>query len=89
MTNKITRFPSRGQILHRRRLSERKVVCQVSSRWLQFGEHIQRYASDSTEYLYVDVMTSDHNERPHKLCELIIDPQDLRVVLDKLAVVER
>jgi hypothetical protein len=88
MSDNVTRFPGRRERTRLKNIRERKVACEVSSRWLQLGKQSDAYG-DGPEYLHVDVMTLDQNEKPRKLCELIVDARDLRAVLGKLPRVAR
>jgi len=56
------------------------VPCEVSSRWLQFPENSGGYFS-AGEYIEVDVMTLDQNEKPRKICNLILTRADLERAL--------
>ena len=84
MIKKIVRFP--GQSSARRRIDrhERRIRCEVSPRWIQFSHQIDRHSDQ--DYLRLDVMTLDANEKGRKLCELIIDPRELEKLLASLPV---
>lgn len=83
MPSKVVRFPDRGR-RKRDRHRHRIVECEVSVRWLQFAERIDRHADK--DYLRLDVMTRDANEQPRKLCSLVVDSQELVSLLESLPV---
>lgn len=75
----VKRFPGSAERRRRRNLISGKVECQVSSRWLQFPE--QATLVGGASFMTVDVMTLDSNEKPRKLCELILTKEDLTAML--------
>jgi hypothetical protein len=54
-------------------------------RWLEFSTEGSAKFSDG-EYLHLWVMTRDENDKPRRLCELIVTREDLD---DVLALIER
>ena len=56
------------------------VPCNVSSRWLQFSK-----TYDSSHGLVsVDVMTLEGSNKPKKICELVLNINDLKLELEKI-----
>ena len=83
MDERIIRFPGRGAQMRKDR-REHRVRCEVSPRWIQFVDRIDRHVDK--DYLHLDIMTCDSNERDRKLCALVIDPQELQRVLSEMPV---
>jgi len=79
MRDKVIPFHSLGQRELREDRRKRRIRCEVSPRWLQLSEQIDRY--EDRDYMHVYVMTLDSNEKERKLCELILDPQELAKVI--------
>lgn len=75
MDNKIKHFP-RGKI------RKYRVPCQISERWLQFPETASPVQSG--DFMIVDVMTMNSDERERKLCELVLTKQDLIKMLEQI-----
>ena len=61
------------------------VPCIVSGRWLQFSQRGSRRMGEG-EVLTIDVMTEGSNDKPRKLCDLMITREDL---LGVLALIEK
>jgi hypothetical protein len=61
-----------------------RVSCYVSGRWLQFtgGAHYESMEKD--DLVALDVMTLDQNDRPRKLCELVLYRGDLLRALEAI-----
>lgn len=57
------------------------VPCGVSNRWLQFPEE----ATD-LRYIFVDVMTLNAENEPHKICELALKAEDITRALNAIKV---
>lgn len=87
MSDKIVRFPSGSN--KRKRLKEREgiIECEVSNRWLQFPEASDKLAY--MEYICLDVMTQGPSGKDRKLCELILDKNQLLKMLNELPVNDR
>jgi hypothetical protein len=84
ISKKIVRLP--GQTTARRRIDqhERRIRCEVSPRWIQFSQQIDRHADQ--DYLRLAIMTLDAGEKTRTLCELIIDPREFQKLLSSLPV---
>ena len=52
------------------------VPCIVSERWLQFPKVSDGYVGDG-EVISISVMTNGQDDRPHRLCDLMITREDL------------
>lgn len=75
MVNRIIRFPNFFDRL-KRKLGPRLVSCQISDRWLEFPEKGSGHYREG-EFLTVSVMTWGKDEKPRKLCELILTREEL------------
>ncbi|MDX2463332.1 MAG: hypothetical protein QNK31_02370 [Porticoccus sp.] len=67
---------------------ENKVLrCEISERWIQLP-----IATDLTgtniDYMCLDVMTSGSNNKPKKLCELIVNRAELVKLLKEIPTVD-
>jgi hypothetical protein len=56
------------------------VSCAVSMRWLRFQEKTG-YVGNDSEAVVVDVMTDFDGRPSRKLCELVLELDDLRAIL--------
>lgn len=56
------------------------VPCMVSGRWLQFPK-MSDGKCQSGEFIDVSVMTLDSNEKPRKICSLVITREDIKRAL--------
>jgi hypothetical protein len=83
MDNKVIRIPIRWKQRWRNRMGDRAVQCQVSNRWIQFPEGSSR--NQGEDWMLVYVMTLDANEKPRKLCELVVTRQDILHALEHVA----
>jgi hypothetical protein len=72
---KVAGFPVTSEQLVQNRIGPRGVSCQVSMRWLVFGEESDLL--EGGEFMGVDVMTLDQYEKPRRLCHLIVTREDL------------
>ncbi|MCL5037972.1 MAG: hypothetical protein M1269_12800 [Chloroflexi bacterium] len=79
MENKIIRFPLNSKQRAINEMGQGYVPCEVSTRWLQFDEFSSLCAEE--EFMSVSVMTYDKNEKPRKICDLIITREDLERTL--------
>lgn len=61
------------------RLEDRMVSCIVSPRWLEFGPRAEYHDGDYIHH--VDVMTWGADDRPRKLCELLIPQKALEAAI--------
>jgi hypothetical protein len=79
MSKKIVKFP----ISHKQRLINKKgdgyVPCEVSDRWLQFND--VSHMVGNRELIELSVMTNGKNG-PYRICNLIVEKEDLERVLD-------
>ena len=87
MSKNIVRFPKRSGDRKRLEVKEGKLSCEVSERWIKFPSASDKF--DDIEYLSLDVMTRGSNDKDRKLCEIIIDKQQLLKMLAELPVNER
>ena len=87
MNNNIVRFPKRSGDRKRLEAKEGKLSCEVSERWIKFPSASEKF--DDIEYLSLDVMTRGSNDKDRKLCEIIIDKQQLLKMVAELPVNDR
>ena len=87
MSKNIIQFPRRSEDRKRRKAKKGILECEVSNRWIQFPKASDKFSD--MEYLHLDIMTLDSNEKDRKLCELIIDKEQLLSMLRKLPVNDR
>ena len=78
--SKVVKFPVSYSQRIRNTMGKGYVPCEVSSRWLQFTENSGGFFSTG-EYIGVNVMTLDQNEKPRKICNLILTREDLERAL--------
>ena len=67
---------------------ENKILrCEISERWIQFP-----IATDLTgggiDYMRLDVMTNGSNDKPKKLCEIIVNRSELVGLLKGIPTVD-
>ncbi len=84
MGNKIVYLPR--TTVSRKRLDKRcgRIRCEVSNRWLQMPEYGNE-SSDGT-FLSINVMTTNVDGEPRKICELILLQEDLLTAIKMLPV---
>ena len=70
--NKIVRLPINWKQRMINQYGKGYVPCEVSNRWLQLPEN----CSDE-KYMEVSVMTLDKEEKPKKICDLILSKEDI------------
>lgn len=75
MEGKVASLPVTSEQLVRNRIGPRGVSCQVSMRWLVFGEESDLLQGG--EFISMDVMTYGQDEKPRLLCNLIVTREDL------------
>ena len=67
---------------------ENKVLrCQVSERWLQLPIATD-LTRDNIDYMRLDVMTNGSNDKPKKLCELIVNRNELIELLKDIPTID-
>ena len=75
--SKIIPFPIKSDTTYKQRMLNKWgkgcIPCFVSDRWLQFNT----VSEGDTELLMMNVMTLNKDGHPHKLCEMIIEKEDL------------
>ena len=87
MNDKVVRFPGRPADRKRRDSNRGILRCEVSGRWLQFPDASDKFSD--MEYLHLDIMTLGTDEQKRKLCELVLDKQQLLKMLSDLPVNNR
>lgn len=87
MSKNIVQFPKRSEDKKRLEAKEGKLRCEVSDRWIKFPSASEK--SDDVEYLLLDIMTVGSNEKDRKICEIIVDKQQLLKMLAELPVNDR
>ncbi|HBA71222.1 MAG: hypothetical protein A2X82_17660 [Geobacteraceae bacterium GWC2_55_20] len=76
MEMKVVRIPINSMTRMKNKLGKGAVPCQVSDRWLKFPAESAGHFGEG-EFITLDVMTLDKNERPRKICELVVTREDL------------
>lgn len=76
MEKKVVRIPINSMTRLKNKLGKGAVPCQVSERWIKFPAKSSGHFGDG-EYIVLDVMTLDKNEKQRKICELIVTREDL------------
>lgn len=84
MSNNIVRFPRRSEDRKRKEAAKGRLSCEVSERWIRFPSASDKF--EDMEYLALDIMTLGSNEQDRKLCEIILDKQQLLKMLQELPV---
>lgn len=76
MKKKIIKIPISTHTRLKNRLGKGAVPCMISERWLKFPSE-GAGPFEEGEYLVMNVMTTDKNEKDRKLCELVVTREDL------------
>ena len=67
---------------------ENKVLrCEVSERWIQLPVATDLTVSD-IDYMRLDVMTNGGNDKPKKLCEIIVNRSELVRLLKDIPIID-
>lgn len=61
--------------------------CEVSERWIQLPAATDLTA-DNIDYMCLDVMTMGRNDRPRKICELIVNRSFLLEILKDIPTID-
>lgn len=77
----VTKFPSFWKRTKRKMISENKVPCEISSRYLELKQ-VASLGSDTR--LVFDVMTGNLEDKTRKLCEMQVDLVALKKVIERL-----
>jgi hypothetical protein len=72
----VTRIPITWHKRLKNKLGKGAVPCMVSGRWLQFPAESGGIFQEG-EYIVMNVMTIDSNDKERKLCELAVTREDL------------
>lgn len=81
MADNTVNFPVRTLQRIKNRRGKRSVSCEVTDRWLRFRE--DSHVSSEGTLVFVDVMAQpDYDKDPRKLCELCINIEELKKVLN-------
>ncbi|MBA6390967.1 hypothetical protein H4J38_09295 [Colwellia sp. BRX10-3] len=86
MDDKIVNFPNKYERKKRVDLRNGELRCEVSERWVKFPKASDKYPN--CEYLHLDIMTLGANEKDRKLCEIILDKEQLLKLLSELPVTD-
>ena len=63
---------------------ENKILrCEVSGRWIQFPI-VTDLTADNIDYMHLDIMTNGSNDKPRKLCEVIVNRSMLIELLNDI-----
>jgi hypothetical protein len=80
--NNVIKLPITKSQRYRNKLGKLAAQCIVSERWLKFEQEYTSYGGN--DLITLDVMTLDITESPRKLCQLILNRQDLEQALHKI-----
>ena len=84
MDNKIVKFPNKHERLKRIDINSGKLRCEVSERWISFPG--ASWKTNNLDYLALDIMTLGANDKERKLCEIIVDREQLQKMLKELPI---
>lgn len=82
MKDEVKKFPVSHHQRYKNRLDKYSVPCQVTDRWIQFPKKGGQYKGK--EYLPVEIMTWGSNDKPRRICELVITYVDLWKALGRV-----
>jgi hypothetical protein len=87
MANK-PKYPSRYQRVRLAQLMEGRIDCEVSGRWLQFppSAHQVAMGADTYDMMTIKVMSTNHDGKDRKLCELMLAREELLQILNRMPV---
>lgn len=74
--DKVSRIPISWYTRLKNELGKGTVPCMVSGRWLQFPSESGGFFEEG-EYIVLNVMTTDANDKDRKLCELVVTREDI------------
>ncbi len=80
MSSNVKTFPGNPYKRLKARYGARMVPCMVSGRYLLFPEQSAGHLGGG-EFIPVDVMTMGGDDKPRKLCEMVITREDLLAAL--------
>ncbi|MBV1931831.1 MAG: hypothetical protein KUG71_08945 [Porticoccaceae bacterium] len=87
MSNKVVY----GGFRYKRRKREDKenkiLRCEFSERWIQFPV-VSELTADNIDYMHLDVMTKGNNDKPKKLCEVIVNRSTLIELLNDIPTID-
>jgi hypothetical protein len=81
MNKKVIRMPIKAYQRWKNFVGKYGVPCMISNRWLSFPEESAGHFQ-AGESIRIDVMTLDSNEKPRRLCELVVTREDLVRVIN-------
>ena len=82
--NNLTKFPITDGQRIKNMQGEFSVPCEVSNRWISFGKTSSILKGG--EFIFADIMTLANDDKPRKICNLIITRENLLKVLSKIKV---
>jgi hypothetical protein len=80
---KVVHFPVTTSQRIRNERGPLYVPCQVSERWIQFPEQSSG-PYEGGEFIFIDIMTNGSNDKPRKLCDLVVTREDLLEALENV-----
>jgi hypothetical protein len=86
MKDKITKFPITEYQRMRNMQGKLSVPCEVSERWLLFDPTSSKLSKG--EFISLKVMTIGQDDKPKKICSLIMTKENLLKVLSKISIKE-
>lgn len=82
--DKIKRFPQGTERRERLNLAKNRVHCEISERWLQFPKIAHALSYD--DFVRIDVMTIGSNGEDRKICELVLNMENLLRMIGKVTI---
>ena len=81
MNKKVIKMPIKAVQRWKNFVGQYGVPCMISERWLSFPKESAGHFQ-AGEFIPIDVMTLGSNDKPRKICELIITREDLIRVIN-------
>jgi hypothetical protein len=81
MDKKIVKLPVSSWQRHKNKMGPGYVPCMTSERWLQFPKESVGHFGGG-EFIEIEVMTNGTDDKPKKLCNMIITREELTSALN-------
>jgi hypothetical protein len=83
---KILNFPRKSERTRRKRISNKQLLCEYSTRSIKFSQTSDK--SRGINYLDIQVMTEDADENERKLCGMTIDLDAMREIIKTIDTID-
>jgi hypothetical protein len=87
MTNNVIYGGFRSKRIIKDDRENRVLRCEVSERWIQLPI-VTDLTGNNIDYMRLEVMTNGNNDKPRKLCELIVNRTELVELLKEIPTVD-